>query len=108
MAQFGVNPVSPEASKSWFLRKICTSSTGSKSTSHNHCAEVLAEFERSLILSRTDEGRTREMARGLRFGRKPKLTPHQIAEAKARRDAGEAMTDIGRSYNVSLSTISRL
>jgi hypothetical protein len=38
---FVVNPVSPEASKSWFLRKICPSSTGSKSTSHNHCAEVL-------------------------------------------------------------------
>jgi hypothetical protein len=32
----------------------------------------------------------------------------QIAEAKARREAGEALTDIGRSYNVSHSTISRL
>jgi hypothetical protein len=43
MASFGVNPVSPGASKSWFLWKICPSSTGSKSTSHNHCAEVLAK-----------------------------------------------------------------
>jgi hypothetical protein len=45
---------------------------------------------------------------GVRFGRKLKLTltPHQIAEAKARREAGEALTDIGRSYNVSHSTIS--
>jgi DNA invertase Pin-like site-specific DNA recombinase len=68
----------------------------------------LAEFERSLILARTGEGRTRAMARGVRFGRKPKLTAHQIAEARARREAGEAMTDIGRSYNVSHSTISRL
>jgi DNA invertase Pin-like site-specific DNA recombinase len=68
----------------------------------------LAEFERSLILARTGEGRTRAMARGVRFGRKPKLTQHQIAEAKAGRDAGEALTDIGRSYNVSHSTISRL
>jgi DNA invertase Pin-like site-specific DNA recombinase len=68
----------------------------------------LAEFERSLILARTGEGRTRAMARGVRFGRKPKLTQHQIAEAKARRDAGETTTDIGRSYNVSHSTISRL
>src|SRR5580704_4300929 len=41
MASFGVNPVSPEASKSWLLRKICPSWTGSKSTSHNHCDEVL-------------------------------------------------------------------
>jgi len=68
----------------------------------------LAEFERSLILARTGEGRRRAMANGVRFGRKPKLTRHQIAEAIARREAGESLTDIGRSYNVSHSTISRL
>jgi DNA invertase Pin-like site-specific DNA recombinase len=44
----------------------------------------LAEFERSLILTRTGEGRARAMARGVRFGRKPKLTAHQIAEARKR------------------------
>jgi DNA invertase Pin-like site-specific DNA recombinase len=68
----------------------------------------LAEFERSLILSRTGEGRARAMARGIKFGRKPKLTAHQMTEAKARRAAGEALAEIGRSYNVSHSTISRL
>jgi DNA invertase Pin-like site-specific DNA recombinase len=68
----------------------------------------LAEFERSLILTRTGEGRARAMARGVRFGRKPKLTAHQIAEARKRREAGEALSDIGRSFNVSHSTISRL
>jgi DNA invertase Pin-like site-specific DNA recombinase len=68
----------------------------------------LGEFERSLILSRTGEGRTRAMARGGRFGRKPKLTPHQVAEAEARREAGEVLSEIGRSFNVSHSTISRL
>jgi DNA invertase Pin-like site-specific DNA recombinase len=68
----------------------------------------LAEFERSLILARTGEGRARAMARGVRFGRKPKLTVHQIAEARKRREAGEALSDIGRSFNVSHSTISRL
>jgi DNA invertase Pin-like site-specific DNA recombinase len=68
----------------------------------------LAEFERSLILARTSEGRTRAMAKGVKFGRKQKLTPHQIAEAKARRNAGEALTNIARTYNVSHSTISRL
>jgi hypothetical protein len=45
------------------------------------------------------------MARGVRFGSKPKLTPHQIAEARKRREAGEALSDIGRSFNVSHSTI---
>src|SRR5262245_52315195 len=60
----------------------------------------LAEFERSLILARTSEGRRRAQARGVRFGRKHKLTPHQIAEALARREAGEPLVEIGRSYNV--------
>jgi DNA invertase Pin-like site-specific DNA recombinase len=68
----------------------------------------LAEFERELIKARTDEGRKRAQARGVKFGRRLKLTPHQRAEALARRAAGEALADIGRSYNVSHSTISRL
>jgi DNA invertase Pin-like site-specific DNA recombinase len=68
----------------------------------------LAEFERDLIRSRTSEGRERAKARGVRLGRRPKLTPHQIREAIARREAGEPLTEIGRSYNVSHSTISRL
>jgi len=68
----------------------------------------LAEFERELIKARTEEGRKRAQARGIKFGRKLKLTPHQRAEALARRQAGEALAEIGRSYNVSHSTISRL
>jgi DNA invertase Pin-like site-specific DNA recombinase len=68
----------------------------------------LAEFERHLISVRTGEGRKRAQARGVIMGRRPKLNPHQRREAIARRDAGEALTDIGRSYNVSHSTISRL
>jgi DNA invertase Pin-like site-specific DNA recombinase len=68
----------------------------------------LAEFERHLILARTSEGRRRAQASGVRFGRKLKLTPHQRREAIARREAGEALVEIARSYNVSHSTISRL
>jgi DNA invertase Pin-like site-specific DNA recombinase len=68
----------------------------------------LAEFERELIKARTDEGRKRAQAKGVRFGRKLKLTPHQRREALARREASEALVEIGRSYNVSHSTISRL
>src|SRR5271165_2019044 len=40
-----------------------------------------AEFERDLIRARTGEGRERAKARGIKMGRKPKLTPHQQAEA---------------------------
>jgi DNA invertase Pin-like site-specific DNA recombinase len=68
----------------------------------------LATFERHLIRARTDEGRKRAQARGVRFGRPLKLTRYQIEEAPARRAAGEALADIGRSYGVSHSTISRL
>jgi DNA invertase Pin-like site-specific DNA recombinase len=68
----------------------------------------LAEFERELIRARTGEGRDRAKVRGVRMGRKPKLTPHQAKEALRRREAGEPMREIGKSYNVSHSTISRL
>jgi len=37
----------------------------------------LAEYERYLILARTTEGRQRAQQRGVKFGRKPKLTLHQ-------------------------------
>lgn len=68
----------------------------------------LAEFERELIKARTGEGRVRAVARGVKLGRKPKLSLHQQREAIARRDSGEPLTDIARSYNVHHATISRL
>jgi DNA invertase Pin-like site-specific DNA recombinase len=68
----------------------------------------LATFERHLIRARTDEGRKRAQARGVRFGRPLKLSTFQIKEALARRAAGEALAEIGRSFGVSHSTISRL
>jgi DNA invertase Pin-like site-specific DNA recombinase len=64
----------------------------------------IAEFERELIVQRTSEGRTRALA----FGRPAKLTHHQRLEALARRDAGEPIVQIARSYNVHHSMISRL
>src|SRR5258708_36052608 len=60
----------------------------------------LAEFERSLILARTGECRTLSMARAVRFGRKPKLSPFQLPEALRRPEAGESLTAIARTYGV--------
>ena len=68
----------------------------------------LAEFERDLIKTRTGEGRTRAIAKGVKMGRKPKLTVHQRQEALKRRDNGEAIREIARTFAVSHSTISRL
>ena len=42
----------------------------------------IAEFERSLIVERTRNGRTAAKARGVRFGRRPALSPAQIAHAR--------------------------
>jgi DNA invertase Pin-like site-specific DNA recombinase len=69
---------------------------------------ALAEFERSMKLARTADGRARAQARGVRFGRKPKLSQFQVQEALARRANGDALTEIARTFNVSHSTISRL
>ena len=68
----------------------------------------LAEFERDLIRARTSEGRARAMASGQKMGRPFKLTDHQRREAIKRREQGETLADIARSYNVSPATISRL
>jgi DNA invertase Pin-like site-specific DNA recombinase len=69
----------------------------------------LAEFERDSIRARTGKGRERAKARGVKMGRKPKLTEHQKREAIRRRDRGsEPLREIARSYNISHSTISRL
>src|ERR1700722_11185793 len=68
----------------------------------------LAEFERDLIRARTSEGRERAKARGVKMGRPFKLTPHQRQEILRRKENGEALREIARSYNVHNSTISRL
>jgi DNA invertase Pin-like site-specific DNA recombinase len=65
---------------------------------------AIAEFERE----RTGAGRQRAMAAGVKFGRKPKLSPFQRTEAVKRRDAGERLADIAASYAVDVSMISRL
>ena len=60
-----------------------------------------------------DASRSPHRAHGARprvkFGRKPKLTPHQKREAIKRRDKDEeTLRSIGCSYNVSAATIVRL
>jgi DNA invertase Pin-like site-specific DNA recombinase len=70
---------------------------------------VAAKLERRRIKERTARGRADAKAKGVKFGRKPILTPHQQREAIKRRDKdGETLRSIARSYNVSAATISRL
>jgi hypothetical protein len=70
---------------------------------------VIAKLECRRIKERTARGRIDAKTKGVKFGRKPKLTPHQQHEAIKRRDTnGETLRSIARSYNVSAVTISRL
>jgi DNA invertase Pin-like site-specific DNA recombinase len=69
---------------------------------------ALAEDERQRIVKRANDGRKVAKAKGVRFGRTPKLTQHQQDEALKRLDAGESCRLIGKSLNVSHVTISRL
>jgi hypothetical protein len=53
------------------------------------------------ILERAARGRADAKEKGVKFGRKPTLTPHQQKEARKRLEAGEPQRSVARSYNVS-------
>jgi DNA invertase Pin-like site-specific DNA recombinase len=69
---------------------------------------VAAKLVRPRIAERTARGRADAKAKGVKFGRKPKLTPHQQEEVRKRIAADEPQRSIARSCNVSQATISRL
>jgi DNA invertase Pin-like site-specific DNA recombinase len=50
---------------------------------------VAAKLERRRVAERTARARTDGKAKGVKFGRKPILTPLQQREARKRLDAGE-------------------
>src|SRR5438128_5884702 len=68
---------------------------------------ILAEFERSLIQERTQAGRAAAVARGVKLGRKPKLSPQQVAHARKLLEQGEGRRDIARLLKVSWRTVER-
>jgi DNA invertase Pin-like site-specific DNA recombinase len=70
---------------------------------------VFAELERSMIVSRTSEGRKRAMSNGVKFGPKYKLQPFQKEQAIRMRDVeGKTLAEIAKFFNVSYQTIGRL
>lgn len=68
---------------------------------------VLAELERSLIAERTKAGVAAARARGVKFGRKPKLTPQQISQARKLIAQGEHPEDVAASFHVGRTTLYR-
>lgn len=67
----------------------------------------IAEFERHLIRSRTDDGRVAAKARGVAFGRPPKMRPDQQALACELVRDGKSISEIARTFNVHPATIYR-
>src|ERR1019366_10552152 len=59
---------------------------------------AMAEDERLRIIKRTHEGRKIAEAKGVRMGRKPKLTSHQLTEARRRRADGATTRELAKSY----------
>ena len=68
---------------------------------------VLAELERSLITERTRAGVKAAQGRGVKFGRKPKLTGQQIAHARNLIDQGEAVPEVAKLLSVDRATVYR-
>ncbi|KAA0571146.1 resolvase [Azospirillum palustre] len=67
----------------------------------------IAEFERALIAERTGTGRVAAKARGVRFGRPPKLSADQIALARRLVDEGRSPREAAQILNVHPSTLYR-
>lgn len=68
---------------------------------------VFAELERSLIAERTNAGRTAAKSRGVKFGRKPKLSPAQINHARQQIDGGARVDEVAALLNVDRVTLYR-
>jgi len=68
---------------------------------------ALAEFERSLSVERTQAGMQAARRRGQKLGRKPSLTPEQVAIAARMIEHGESPRAVARSLKVGKSTFYR-
>lgn len=72
-----------------------------------HMMGALAEFERSLIVERTQAGLKAAKRRGIRLGRRPILSSDQVRHAVERINAGDLVGQTARVLGVSERTLSR-
>jgi DNA invertase Pin-like site-specific DNA recombinase len=69
----------------------------------------LAEFERDLINARCDEGRKAAQAKGVKFGRKAKMSDDQVEAIRADVKAGIlSMQAIADKYQIARNSVYRL
>ena len=72
-----------------------------------HLFASMAQFERSLIVERTQAGLMAAKKRGARLGRPPALTTARIKHARKLIEAGEQPTAVAASLGVNRSTLYR-
>lgn len=68
---------------------------------------AVAEFERDLLVERTQSGLVRAKAEGKRLGRPSTLTVEQIALARTRRGDGASLGELANEFGVSRSAVHR-
>lgn len=66
---------------------------------------AVADFERELIVERTQAGQARARAEGKHMGRPPKTTDAEKAAIRQRLDAGETVSAVAREYGISRATV---
>lgn len=69
---------------------------------------AVAQFERDLLIERTQAGLARAVAEGKQLGRRAALSPAQQAEVQAKRAAGSSLGALAKEYGVSRSAIQRV
>lgn len=69
---------------------------------------AVAEFERDLLIERTQAGLSRAKAEGKTLGRPQSLKYDQMEAVRERLEAGEAVAALAREFNTSRQTIMRI
>lgn len=69
---------------------------------------AVAEFERDLLIERTQSGLSRAKAQGKRLGRPSTLTDAQKDDVRAKRAAGLSYGTLAKAYGVSRAAIQRV
>lgn len=69
---------------------------------------AVAEFERDLLIERTQSGIIRAKAAGKRFGRRPSLNEDQQAVVVEKLDAGDSVAKVARDFKTTRQTIMRV
>ncbi|WP_299821679.1 helix-turn-helix domain-containing protein [uncultured Jannaschia sp.] len=73
-----------------------------------HILNVVAQFERELLVERTKAGIDRVKAEGKRLGRPPALDPKRRAEIGAGLEKGETISALARRFKTSRQTVQRI